>query len=306
MQWLNYHHLLYFWTVVREGGVASGAAKLRLSQPTVSAQVHALEAALGERLFDKHGRRRVLTDIGRTVYQYADEIVSLGRELIDTIHDRPTGRPARLNIGVTDAMPKQLAYRVIAPALAGGASLRVVCREDTPERLFAALAIHELDLVLSDAPVPPGIKVKAFNRLVADCGIVFLAAPALARRLKGRFPRSLDGAPLLLPSDASVLRRALEEWLEAEHLRPVIVGEFDDSALMKSFGEAGTGVFTAPAIVEQDVRAQYRVRTIGRVEEVRERIYAVSAERRISHPALVKILEAANPRPLGVRRGGRR
>ena len=292
MEWLNYHHLLYFWTVVREGGVARAAEKLRVSQPTVSAQVRALEESLGERLFTREGRRLVPTDVGRTVAQFADEIFGLGQELLDTVHDRPTGRPLRLNVGVTDVVPKLLAYRLIAPALTMDRPVRVVCREGKPEPLFADLAVHALDLVVADAPVPSAVRVRVYNHLIGESGVSVFAAPSLAARLKGRFPRNLDGAPLLLPSEASALRRPLEQWLEQQRTKPVIVGEFDDSALMKSFGEAGAGAFVAPTLVAAEVRRQYAVRVIGRTEQVRERLYAVTAERKVKHEAVLKILEA--------------
>jgi LysR family transcriptional activator of nhaA len=292
MDWLNYHHLLYFWTVAREGGVARAAEALRVSQPTVSAQVRALEDAFGERLFQKQGRRLVLTDVGRTVAQFADEIFTLGQDLLDTVHDRPTGRPLRLNVGVTDVVPKLLAYRLMAPALTMDRPVRVVCREGKPEPLYADLATHALDLVVADAPVPPGIKVSVYNHPISESGVTFFAAPELARRLKGGFPRRLDGAPLLLPSEGSAVRRPLEQWLARHRIRPLVVGEFDDSALMKSFGEAGAGAFVAASLVEAEVTRQYAVRVLGRTDEVRERLYASTAERKIEHPAVRKILEA--------------
>lgn len=294
MEWLNYHHLLYFWVAARQGGVARAAEKLQVSQPTVTAQVRALEEAFGERLFRKEGRRLVLTEVGRTVAQFADEIFSLGQELLDTLHDRPTGRPLRLNVGVTDVVPKLLAYRLIAPALTMDTPVRVVCREGKPEPLFAELATHGLDLVIADAPVPPTVKVRVYNNLVQESGVAFFAAPALARTLKGRFPHNLDGAPLLLPSEGSALRRPIEQWLDQQGVRAIISGEFDDSALMKSFGEAGAGAFVAPASVAAEVKRQYNVRLIGHTDQVRERIYAVTAERKVKHEAVLRILAVRN------------
>ncbi len=293
MEWLNYHHLLYFWTVVREGGVGRAAERLRLSQPTVSAQVRALEGVLGEKLFANEGRRLVPTDMGRVVYRYADEIFSLGRELMDTVRGRPTGRPMRLDVGVADVVSKLIAYRLIAPALALPEPVRVVCREDRPDRLLAALAVHDLDLVISDAPVPPTVRVRAYNHLLGECGITFFAAPALARTLKRRFPASLTGAPLLLPGEGSLLRRQIDDWLQQQRLAPAIVGEFDDGALMKVFGENGVGAFAAPSIIERDVRQRYRVAPIGTVDTIRGRIYAISVERRMKHPAVAAIAEGA-------------
>jgi LysR family transcriptional activator of nhaA len=293
MDWLNYHHLLYFWMVVREGGVGRAAEKLRLSQPTVSSQVRALEKMLGERLFTRAGRRLVPTDVGQVVFRFADEIFSIGRELVDTVRGRATGRPVRLVVGVADVLSKLIAYRLIAPALRLGDPIRVVCREDRADRLLAALALHEVDVVLSDAPVPPTVHVKAYSHLLGESGVTCFAAPALAARLKRRFPESLGGAPMLLPGEGTVLRRQLEEWFQRISVRPAIAGEFDDGALMKVFGENGVGVFVGPTAIAAEIRRQYRVRAIGELDGVRERFYAISYERRIRHPAVVAIAEAA-------------
>ncbi len=289
--WLNYHHLLYFWTVVREGGVVRAAERLRLAQPTVSSQVRALEAALGERLFIRSGRRLVPTDVGQVVYRYADEIFSLGRELVDTVHGRGEHRPARLVVGVADALSKLIAYRLVAPVLALPGPIRVVCREGSTEKLLAQLALHEVDVVLSDTPVPPTVRVRAYNHLLGECGLTFFAAPLAARRLRRRFPASLEGQPFLLPGEGSVLRRQLEDWLQQAGIRPAVVGEFDDPALMKVFGENGAGAFAAASAIEPEIRRQYRVVPIGRVESVRQQFYAISAERRLKHPAVAVIVE---------------
>lgn len=293
MEWLNYHHLLYFWTVVREGGVGRAADKLRLSQPTVSAQVRALEERLGEKLFARVGRRLVPTDVGQVVYRYADEIFSLGRELVETVHGRATGRPLRFAVGVADVLSKQIAYRLLAPALELSTPVRMICREARAESLLAALAVHEIDLVLADTPVPPTVHVKAYSHLLGESHVTCFAAPSLARRLRGRFPQSLTGAPMLLPGDGTVVRRQLEDWFQATGIRPTIVGEFDDSALMKAFGEQGAGVFVGPTVIGEVIRRQYRVQAVGGIDAVRERFYAISYERRIKHPAVVAIAEAA-------------
>jgi LysR family transcriptional activator of nhaA len=293
MEWLNYHHLLYFWTVVREGGVVRAAEKLRLSQPTVSAQVKALEARLGEKLFTRVGRRLVPTDVGQVVYRYADEIFSLGRELLDTVQGRAPGRPMRLVVGVADVLSKQIAYRLLAPALELPGPVRVICREARAESLLAALALHEVDLVLADTPVPPTVHVKAYSHLLGESDVTCFAAPALAARLRRRFPHSLTGAPMLLPGEGTVVRRQLEDWFQATGIRPAIVGEFDDSALMKAFGEQGTGAFVGPTAIAAEIRRQYRVAPVGGIDSVRERFYAISYERRIKHPAVVAIAEAA-------------
>jgi LysR family transcriptional activator of nhaA len=299
MEWLNYHHLLYFWTVVHEGSVARAAEQLRLAQPTVSGQIRVLEEALGEKLFTRSGRALVPTEVGRTVYRYADEIFSLGRELMDTLRDRPTGRPVRLVVGVADAVSKLIAYRLLEPALALDEPVHVVCREDKPERLLADLAVHGVDLVLSDSPVPPTVRVRAFGHLLGECGTTVFAAPKQAAALRRSFPSSLAGAPFLMPADGTALRRALDAWLEAHGVRVSVVGEFDDSALMKTFGQAGIGAFAAPSVIEREVQAQYGVRVVGRLEAVRERFYAISVERRIKHPAVAAISEQARTRLFG-------
>lgn len=293
MTWLNYHHLLYFWMAARHGSVSKAAAELRLAQPTLSGQIRALEDNLGEKLFQRVGRRLVLTDVGQAVYRYADEIFSLGREMLDMVKGHPAGRPLRLVVGIADALPKLVAHRLIEPALRLPESIRLVCREDQPERLLAELAIHQLDVVLSDAPAPPSVRVKAYNHLLGECGVVFFAAPDLAARFRRGFPRSLDGAPFLLPGENSAMRRALDHWFAANDIRPRIASEFDDSALLKVFGQAGAGVFIAPAAIEEEVRRQFGVRVVGRTDDIRERFYAITVEKRLTNPAVVAISSAA-------------
>jgi LysR family transcriptional activator of nhaA len=306
MEWLNYHHLLYFWMVVREGGVGRAAEKLRLSQPTISSQVRALEATLGERLFTRVGRRLVPTEVGQVVFRYADEIFTLGHELLDTVKGRSTGRPVRLVVGVADVVSKLIAYRLLAPALSLAEPVRMICREDRADKLLAALAVHELDLVVSDTPVPPTVHVKAYSHLLGECGVTAFAAPALARRLKRRFPASLAGTPFLLPGEGTVLRRQLEDWFQETGIRPAIVGEFDDSALMKVFGENGVGAFLAPSALDDEIRRQYRVVPVGRIETIRERFYGISFERRIKHPAIAAIVEHARGDLFAPEHGGPR
>ena len=299
MEWLNYHHLLYFWVVACHGSVTRAAAELRLAQPTVSTQLRTLEAMLGEKLFARTGRRLVLTDVGRLVFRYADEIFGLGRELLETVKGRPTGQPMRLTVGIADAVPKLIAYRLLRPALAVAEPVRIICREDKPDRLLAELAIHELDLVLSDAPIGPTTKVRAFNHLLGECGVTFFGTPALARTCRRGFPRSLGGAPVLLPTDNTALRRSLDDWFESEDVRPRVVSEFEDSALLMAFGQAGMGLFPAPSAIERQVRSQYGVVVVGRLDAVCERFYAISGERRLKHPAVVAISEAARQRVFG-------
>ena len=293
MEWLNYHHLLYFWTVAREGGISKAAEKLRLSQPTISAQIRLLEESLGQKLFQRQGRSLVMTDVGRVVYRYADEIFGIGRELLETLRGRPAGRPLQLAIGVANAVPKLIAYRLLRPAVENTEPVYVVCREDNAEQLTTELATHALDVVITDTPAPPHLRVKVFNHLLGESDIAFFAPAGLAARLQRRFPHSLTDAPLLLPTANAAMRRGLDAWFEREKLRPRLVGEFEDSALMKVFGQ-GTGVaFPAPAVIADDVRRLYGVREIGRTSAVREQYYAISAERRLKHPGVLAITTAA-------------
>jgi LysR family transcriptional activator of nhaA len=293
MEWLNYHHLLYFWTVANEGSIARACEKLLLAQPTISGQLRALERALGEKLFARSGRGLVLTETGQTVYRYADEIFALGKELSDTLKGRPTGRPLRLRVGVADVLPKIVSYRLLEPALHLPETVQIICREDKPDRLLAELSVHGLDIVLTDAPVGPSVKVRAFNHLLGECGVSIVAAAELAKRFRKRFPQSLDGAPFLLPTDNTVLRRSLDQWFEAQGIRPIVRAECEDSALLKAFGQDGIGIFAVPSVVEKEVCRQYRVNPIGRVEEVKERFFAISVERKLKHPAVVAISDAA-------------
>lgn len=293
MEWLNYHHLLYFWYVAREGSLARASAELGLSQSAVSGQIRALENSLGEKLFVKSGRRLMLSETGRMVYRYAGEIFSLGRELQDALKDRPVGRPLRVTVGVADVVPKLIARELLEPALRLPGSIRLICREDKPDRLLAELALHELDVILTDAPASAHIKVKAFNHLLGECDIVFLAKPDLASRYRSGFPSSLTGAPLLLPSENTALRRSLDHWFEENDIRPQIVGEFDDNALLNVFGQRGMGLFPASSLLVEELKRLFQVEAVGRLPEVHQRFYAVTVERRLVHPAAVAICHEA-------------
>lgn len=290
---LNYKHLLYFYTVARVGSITRACAELHVTQPAISAQLQKLERSMGERLFAKRGRNLVLTEAGKVAYQYAEEIFSLGRELTETLKSRPTGQPLRLAVGVAESLPKLVTYRLLAPALQLATPVRLTLVDDRPDRLLAELSVHNLDLVLADAPIPPMVSVRAYNHLLGECGVTFFAVPALAERLREGFPHSLDGAPLLVPTPSTTLRRSLDQWLGEMEIRPQVVGEIADSSLLKTFGQAGVGAFPAPSAVEAEVRRQYRVEAIGRVDTLVERFYAISVERRLKHPAVVAISEAA-------------
>jgi LysR family transcriptional activator of nhaA len=293
LEWLNYHHLLYFWTVAKEGGIAPAAKALHLAQPTISGQVKSLEESLDLKLFHRVGRRLQLTDDGHIVFRYADEIFGLGRELLDTIKGRPTGRPSKLHVGVSDSLPKLVAHRLLAPALRLEEPVQIICHGDKTERLLAALAVRGLDMVLSDAPIGGNVKVRAFNHPLGECGVTFFATAPMARKYRKGFPQSLDGAPVLLPTEETPVRRNLDHWFDSNGVRPRVVAEFDDSGLLKSFGREGEGIFTAPCIVEEEIRKQFGVQVVGRSDEVVERFYAITVERRIKHPAVAAISESA-------------
>jgi LysR family transcriptional regulator, transcriptional activator of nhaA len=293
MDWLNYHHLLYFWTVAREGGLVPAGKVLRLSHPTLSAQIHALEDALGEKLFVRVGRKLTLTETGRVVYRYAEDIFTLGREMVDTVKGRESGKPLRLNVGIADVVPKLVVRSLLQPALALPDRVRLVCYEDTYDKLLADLALHMLDIVISDAPVPPGSSVRAFNHMLGDTGVSFFATKEIAKTYKRKFPSSLEGAPLLLPLEGMLLRRSLNQWFDKHGIKPQVIAEFEDSALLKVFGADGVGIFPAPTVMEREVARQYGVQVLGRAPEVREQFYAISVERKLKNPAIVAISEAA-------------
>lgn len=293
MDWLNYHHLRYFWTVAREGSLVAAGKVLRLSHPTLSAQIHALEDQLGEKLFVRVGRRLALTEMGRVVYRYAEEIFSLGRDMVDTVKGRASGQPLRLDVGIADAVPKLIVRRLLQPALSLPEPVRLVCYEDAYEKLLADLALHTLDIVISDAPVPPGSSVRAFNHLLGETGVSLFGTKSLASTYRRGFPKSLDGAPLLLPLENLTLRRSLNQWFDRHDIKPRVVAEFEDSALLKVFGADGVGIFPAPTVMESDVSRQYGVQVLGRAPEVRERFYAISVERKLKNPAVVAISDAA-------------
>lgn len=300
MEWLNYHHLLYFWAVARYGSVVRASTELRLAQPTISGQIRRLEEVLGEKLFDRVGRNLVLTDVGRTTFRYADEIFSLGQDLLGTLKGRSSTRPLRLTVGVADALPKVLVQRLLEPAFHIGRPIQLICREDrVVEDFLGALVGQELDLVLADRPLGPGIKIHAFNHLLGTCGTTFLATSKLAKSSRAGFPGSLDGVPFLLPAAHATVRRALDQWFEASRVRPSLVAEFDDSALMYAFGQEGKGVFPSPSVFEADFRRAYRVDVVGHAKAVRQQFYAISADRRVQHPAVMAIIKAARREVFG-------
>ncbi len=293
MRHLNYSHLQYFWAVAREGSIAKAAESLHLTPQTISGQLKLLDDAVGKPLFNRVGRRLVLSDMGRVVFEYADEIFTVGAELASVVRGDQISGPATLSVGIVSTMPKLIAERVIGPALIGEEPIRVRCHEARLEQLLADLAVHRLDLVLSDRPVPDGLNIKAYNHRLGESGTSFFVRRSRARRYRKSFPGCLQDAPMLLPLPNSALRRRLDDWFESHELSPNIVGEFDDSALKKAFGEAGVGVFAAPTVIEEEVCRMYRTSVIGQTDDIKERFYAISPERRLRHPSVVMITDAA-------------
>jgi LysR family transcriptional activator of nhaA len=293
MEWLNYHHLYYFWTVVREGSLTAASSRLSLAPSTVSAQLGRLEETMEGKLFHRAGRKLEPTDLGRMVFQYADEIFSIGREMMDTVRGRTVAGSLSLRVGVLDVLPKLIAGKLLESVLKLPEQVRLVCFEDKEAALLAELAVHNLDVVLSDSPTRSGLSVKAYSHLLGESGIVFLATEKIATTLSVNFPQSLDGAPMLLPMEMTALRGALDKWFDSLGIKPAVVGEFDDSALIKVLGQEGHGVFVAPSVIELEVLRQYQVQVVGRTDAVKERYYAISIERVIKHPAVAAISDAA-------------
>jgi LysR family transcriptional regulator, transcriptional activator of nhaA len=293
MEWLNYHHLFYFWTVAREGSISKACQILKLSQPTISAQIKTLEDFLNEPLFKREGRGLKLTETGELIFQYSEEIFGLGREMLDTVRGMPSGRTMILRVGITDVVPKLVAYRLIEPALKLGKPIKLQCVEDKPEKLLGELSVHGLDIVLSDSTMPPYLKVKAYSHLLGECSVSLFASEKLAPKYRRNFPRSLQGAPLLLPLRTTALRRSFDHWSQSLGIYPNVVGEFQDSALLHIFGQSGTGIVIGHSVIEKEIISQYKLKLVGRIPEIRESYYAISVERKVTHPAVAAICARA-------------
>ena len=294
MDWLNYHHLLYFWTVAREGSIARAADKLLLSQSSISGQIRSLERSLETKLFDRVGRNLALSESGKVVYRYADEIFGLGRDFCATLAGHSETRLSRVEIGVADVLPRWIVYQLLEPALKMSEPIRLVCHDDKTERLLSRLALNELDVVLTDMPVGPLIKVRAFSHLLGECGISFLGPAALTKRYKRGFPLSLDQAPFLLPMEGTALRRSLDDWFQSQNIRPLVRCEIGDCDLFEVLAAGGVGIFAAPTILESRIRRQFSIEVVGRVDAIREKYFAISTERKIKNPAVVAISEGAH------------
>ena len=294
---MNFKHLHYFWWVAKAGGVARAGEKLHLTPQTISGQIGLLEEALKTPLFAKRGRNLELTDAGRLTLGYAQDIFALGSELEESLRNYPAGgRPVEFRVGVADAVSKAIAYHLIEPAIHLSTPVHIVCREWKLDSLLAELAVHRLDLVIADAPIPPSVSVRAFNHRLGQSGTSFFASAGLFKSCKGRFPACLDGAPMLVPGRDAAVRSRLDQWCDANKLRPRVTGEFDDSALMKAFGQRGAGVFIGPTVLESEIEKQYNVKTLGRTKEIVEEFFAISVERRVTHPCVVAITGAARDR----------
>ncbi len=294
MEWLNYHHLFYFWSVVKHGSISAACERLSLAQSTVSGQILALERALGHKLFIRQGRHLALTDMGRLVQRYADEIFALGNELTGALRRQETGRPTRFMVGVADVIPKLLIAKLLAPIFS--TPTHVVCWEDKLDRLLTELTIRTLEMVIADRPLSPTTKTHMHNQLVGQSGITLFARPELVKSYQGGFPASLDGAPFLLPTSNAALRRSLDEWFISCHIRPAVCGEFEDSATLKAFGQEGYGIFPAASVIQREVIRQYRVGVVGQIPSLVQRFYVITLKERLDHPGVRAVIESARQR----------
>ncbi|PHS69301.1 MAG: transcriptional activator NhaR [Methylophaga sp.] len=289
---INYKHLHYFWTVAKQGGITRASEQLHITPQTISGQLSLLEENLGIDLFTRVGRNLEITDTGKLVLSYAEEIFALGSELEQMMHHLPDGRPQLFRVGVVDVVPKSIAHQILLPALHMPDATRMVCKEADLDTLLAELAIHRLDLVLADRPIPPTVSTRCFSHKLGECAVSFFATKELAAQLSGDFPQCLNGAPILLPSRGNQLRTSIDQWLNKQRIHPRIVAEFDDSALMKAFGQEGVGIFIASTAIANEVMKQYSVSAIGQSSEIKESFYAISVERRISNPIVSAVIES--------------
>jgi LysR family transcriptional activator of nhaA len=295
----NYNHLLYFWTTVREGGIGRAAAQLHITPQTISGQIKLLERDLGGTLLQKQGRRAVPTELGRTVFDYAEQLFTLGQDLVRVAEGAAPVERRSVTIGVSDVVPNLITWRIVAPLMEGDSPFRVICHTGSLDTLVAELAARKLDLVISPSALPANAGLRAFSHLLGECEVTFFAAPALARRLRKGFPQSLDQAPFLLPTTRSPNRRVIDTWFLEQGITPRIAGEFDDSSLVKAFVQGGAGVFAAPSAIDAEITRQYNVQAIGRHEALKARFYVLSMEQRIRHPAVMAITEGARTNLFG-------
>jgi LysR family transcriptional regulator, transcriptional activator of nhaA len=301
MATVNFKHLRYFWTVAKSGSIARASEQLHVTPQSISSQLAELEGALGTGLFRRVGRGLEVTDIGRSIASYAEEIFSLEDELLSVVRSEGARSALTFRIGIADSVPKLLAYRVVEPALHMDEAVRLFCREGRLVSLLADLSVHRLDMVITDRAMPTDLNVRAYNHLLGSSDVTVFGAASVVQTLKGAFPALLEKAPFLLPGEEVAIRPVLEQWFEAQRVHPRIVGEFDDGALLKTFGQGGAGLFVAPTAIADHVCRQYDVRTVGRIESVVEKLYAITTERRIQHPAAVVVSQAGAREMLGAR-----
>jgi LysR family transcriptional activator of nhaA len=285
--------LQYFWAVSQDGSVVKASERLHVTPATISIQLRDLEKSLGVKLFRKAGRGLALTEMGIAVQSYANDIFATGQELLDMVNGRPVGGPMVLRVGIKDVMPKLVAYQLLEPTLRMPGDVRLLCHEGDITKLIAELAIHKLDVVLSDTPIDPTMKVRAYSHLLGESDVVLVGVKPLAKKVRSGFPGSLNGAPMLLPMKNSVLRRSLDYWFEENEIRPKIVGEFEDSAMLKIMGKAGVGVFPVASAICNEVEEMYGVEPIATLPNISEKYYALSVERKVKHPAVLAISEVA-------------
>jgi LysR family transcriptional regulator, transcriptional activator of nhaA len=297
MESLNYHHLYFFWIIKNTGSIKATSVRLKLAQSTISAQLSALEKTLGGKLFNRVGRNLEPTDLGNMVFGYADKIFTIGQEMMNSVHSLPTKMPLSLRIGIVDVVPKLLTHKFLLPAMELSENVHLVCRQGKEENLLSELAIHNLDVVFTDVPLRSGLSVKAYSHLLFECGVTFFGRKKFIASHKEKFPYSLDNAPMLLPMRNTALRGKLDQWFDHLNILPHIIGEFDDTALLKVFGQAGDGIFAGPRVIEKEIQQQYEVQVIGRSNEIIERFYGISIEPIIKHPAIVAISNATHHEP---------
>ena len=294
MEWLNYHHLLYFWSVAKHGTVTKACEEFRLAQPTISGQIRLLEQMLGEKLFVRAGRRLALTEMGHVVFRYAEDIFATGQELVNTVKGQGNnGRPSRLVVGIVNAVPKPLSIQLLQSALKLDRPTRLICREDNLRQLLADLTMHRVDLVIADTPAPPSVSVQVYNHPMGESGVTLFATAKMAAQYRRNFPKSLEGAPILLPTPEATLRHLVDQWLVHRKLSLDIVGEFDDSLTLKTFGQDGYGIFPGATAIEKEICRQYRVQVVGRLDSLKQHYYAITVQRRLTHPAVLAIVQAA-------------
>lgn len=294
MDFLNYHHLRYFWMVAKKGSISRAAEEIGVSQPSISAQIQLLEDNLGTELFQRVGRKLVLTEAGQLALTYADEIFSAGRELVSSLEHGNGGRAMRFNVGMTDSLSKLIAYEILKPAYHYSRPTHVVTRQGELSVLMNQLQMHRLDLVLADEPVTTSLKSKAYNHRLGRSGVTFCAAPEMATRLRKDFPASLDGAAALLPADNMGMRRDLETWFDRQNVRPFLVAEFEDATLMEVAAADGLGFTTVHSVADQAALKHYGLKVIARAEACRSDFYAITGERLVKHPLAKLITENAS------------